>query len=116
MSLDLCLSKCSDAECLKKCMKGEIDFSLEDKFYEILEKVLSKGIVIKGEIEKKIKGKILEAKARVDEQTWLMHRPLPPIEGKCRKLRDIIYDGYMVKSELCYENGDYWLKIRYWKL
>ena len=115
-SLDICLSKCPDSVCLKKCLNGEADFSLEEEFYNILEKVLEKGIVIRGEIGKINRGNVIEAVAKVDEQTWLMHIKLPAVEGKCRKLRDIIFeDKYIVQSKLCYENGDYWLKIKYWK-
>mgnify|MGYP001772493926 CR=1 FL=1 len=110
---DICLAKCPDSICLEKCKQGES--SLEEKFYDIIEKVLSKGIIIRGETLKIARNETtIEAIAKVDEQTWLMHTKLEAVEGKCRKLRDILFDSLVVQSKLCYENGDYWLKIKYW--
>ena len=113
---NICLAKCPDAICLKKCLEGDYDFLLEEKFYDVLEKVLSKGIVIRGEVIKVNKGDAIEAYARIDEQTWIMRAPVPKIEGKCRKLRDIVLDGIFVESKICYESGGYWLKIKYYRL
>jgi len=113
---DLCLSKCPDSICLKKCLDKDVDFSLEEKFYDILRAVLEKGIVIKGEIAKFNRENSIEALAKIDEQTWIMRAPVPKEEGKCRKLRDIIFeDKFFVQSKICYESGDYWLRIKYWR-
>lgn len=113
---DLCLSKCPDSVCLKKCLDRDYDFTLEEKFYDVLEKVLSKGVVVRGEVMKLNRENAIEAYARIDEQTWIMRAPVPKEEGKCRKLRDITLDDIFVQSKICYENGDYWLKIKYWRI
>jgi len=94
---------------------------LARNFQIVVPQVMRKLIEVRGDIEKKFVDDHVEAKAKLSERTWMFHVRLPPTEGKCRKLKDIIVEGeggvkIYVQTKLYYENNDYWVKFSYRKM
>jgi len=120
VNYDQCFNQCIKEVFTWDEKKKELAETLAKNFEIIVPHVMRKLIEIRDDIERKFIDDHVEAKAKLSERTWMFHVKMQPIEGKCRKLKDIVVEGeggtkFYVQTKLCYEKNDYWVKFSYVK-
>ena len=117
VNYDQCFSECIKEVSTWDEKKRNLAEILAKGFEIVVPQVMRKLIEIRDDIERKFVDDHVEARAKLSDRTWMFHVRLPPVEGKCRRLKDIIVekDGlqFYVQTKLCYENNDYWVKFTY---
>lgn len=120
VNYDQCFSECIKEVSTWDEKKRNLAERLAKDFEIVVPQVVKKLIELRGDIERKFVDDHVEARAKLSERTWMFHVKLKPVEGKCRKLRDVVIekDGgtkIIVKTKLCFEDGDYWVKFEYYE-